>query len=340
MESKLDNILRKVQGLLAKADHPNTPPAEADTARNMAEALMLKYRIEESQLGAATTTTIGPVWRTIRVGRTGGEFIWSYRDILGTIIDHFDIRGVILTQRETDPDGTWASYYDADVVGYESDLRFVEAMFTAASLEFGKRLEPKYDPELSEQVNAYLMRSAGMEGRRIAQAIYGRDDKHLRPKVRAMFKAEAVARGEDPDVLLGKGINVKAFRKDYADGFCAELWSRLRRVRQATAEDRKSLVLAGRKNAIDEAFYGKYPTMKPQPTTTPRIGTGQDTCPKCAKAKSGYCREHMYLKPKASRSRQTNWAAFDRGSSAARQVDLGYKNTKVEGTGTTKQIGG
>src|SRR4051812_5148564 len=48
--SKLEAMLRKVRGLLAQADHENTSPAEAQVFRNKAEALMMRYRIDEAML--------------------------------------------------------------------------------------------------------------------------------------------------------------------------------------------------------------------------------------------------------------------------------------------------
>lgn len=329
--ANLDDILRKVQAMLARADHPNTPPHEADTARNMAEALMIKYRIEETMFKEASTT-LGPVWRTIHVCRANNEFRNEYRQLLAAVLDHFDARGVFMHVSVQPEEGALSEpWVVADCVGYESDLRFAEAMFTAAALAFGKRLEPKYDPELSDQVNAYLMRSAGMEGRRIAMAIYGKDDKALRPKVRAMFRKEAEARGEDPTPLLGKGVNVKGWRDSYAQGFTSTFWTRLGRMRLATSADRTALVLADRKGAVDEAFWTKYPMYRPMPADTPRIGNGRDMCAKCARAKSGYCRDHAWMRPRASdRGPSLNYGAYQRGGDAARSVDLGITGREIQ----------
>jgi hypothetical protein len=320
VESKLDKTLRQVQALLATADHPNTPPHEADTARNMAEALMIKYRIQEHDLSAQETSALGPVWRTMQLVRYQGEFTQDYRQLFAATMDHLDIRGVT-SYASIDGEG----WLVAEVVGYESDLRFLEAMFTAARLAFSHKLEPQYDPALNPQENAYVMRSAGMEGKRIAMAIFGKCDKGDPPKVRAMFKKEAIKRGEDASVLLGQGNSVKLFRQSYATGFVSTFWNRLFQMRTATAGERGGLVLANRKDAIAEAFYDKFPQYRPMPSSTPRISTGHDTCAKCAKAKSGYCREHSYLRPSRARQseRRVNYAGYDRGSAAARTVDLG-----------------
>lgn len=334
----LDGILEKVRALLATADHPNTPPAEADTARRMAEALMFKYKIDELNVAAAEkaagiASSLRPVWRDIVVCDYDSEFRSVYRMIASSVLQHVGGRGVFLTEQKETPlgDGVVVSTkYVLHCVGYESDLRYAEMLLLAATLEFGKRLEPKYDPELSDQVNAYLMRSAGMEGRRIAMAIYGRDDKHLRPKVRKMFKDEAILRGEDPAPLLGKGVNVKLYRKSYAEGFDQRLWSRLNMLRAARGEGEQTLVLADAKHSIDEAFYEQYPNFRPKDIPALPPQPGQADCAKCAAAKSGYCRDHAWLRPRKGDAVRTDYTAFNKGGKAADSVDLGGVASKLE----------
>lgn len=331
--SNLDAILRKVQALIAQADHPNTDPTEAATFRAKAEALMFKYRIDEIAIAqqGPQAQALAPEWRTFTLCNAYSEFASHYRAIWSTVLSHVGIRGVTRTVWRDVADGTATQEVEAEAVGYESDLRYAELLFTAAALEFGKRLEPKYDSTLSEQVNAYLMRKAGMEGRRIAMAIYGRDDKALRPKVRKMFADEAALRGEDPKPLLGKGVNVKLYRKSYADGFDQEFWSRLNRMRSARGADEHGLVLASRNDAINEAFYTKYPQFRPMDPARGLPGQpGQKDCAKCAKAKSGYCRDHAWLRPRKSDGIRINQAGWDAGKAAAASVDIGGTTGRLE----------
>jgi hypothetical protein len=325
--AKLDSILRKVTHLLNQADHPNTGKQEADTFRAKAEALMLAYRIEESQLSPTDHgPAVLPQWRTIVVCKYGTEFRRWYATIAADIVSHFGCKVVQRVVASEDGSGSDMIF---EVCGYASDLHFIEAMYATARMAFGARLEPKYDPTLSEQVNAYLMRSAGMEGRRIAEAIYGRDDKSLRPKVRAMFKKEAEARGEDPTPLLGRGVNVKLYRESYASGFVTEFYYRLRNMRQARGMEATGLVLASRDEAIAEMFYAKYPNLRPAPAGTKAIGNEQAECAKCAKAASGYCRDHQWMKPRKARAQRYDATGASRGADAARTVDLSGPQGKL-----------
>lgn len=312
----LDAILRKVAHLISRADHPNTPPAEADACRAKAEEFMDKYRIDEAALGdAGKLPGYTPMWRTIVLCNYPSEFALWYRTMAYYIIEHLEMRGTATTA-SVNGEPKWV----AEVVGYESDVRFAELLMAQCALAFGGKLEPKYDPALSHQENAYAMRSAGMEGKRIAMAIFGKCDKGDPPKVRKMFKNEALKRGEDPNVLLGQGNSVKTFRDSYAEGFVGEIVRRLQDMRMHRGAD-GVLVLKSRKEKIDEAFYERHPGMRPRPVSAAIGDTAP--CQKCAKAKSGFCRDHSYRRPTKGKERSFNVNAYYRGQTAARTVDLG-----------------
>lgn len=336
----LDNILRRVQKLIALADHANTPPAEADNARAKAEALMLQYRISETMLatGDSTASGVAPVWRKVRICPLGSEFVMTYRYLWAVAIGHVDGKSHSYTVKD-ETTGEW--WYESEAVGYESDLRYAELLFTAFSLAFSGKMEPKYNPALSEQENAYIMRSAGMEGRRIAMAIYGREDKPLRVKVRNMFRAEAAARGEDVAGLSGRSANVATFRESYADGFRSEAAHRLWRMKQSSG-DTGALVLKSRGDNVLEAWYTRFPHLRPrrEAPTSRQLG-GRDTCEKCKKAKSGYCRDHQYLKPSTARYRERSFssAGFNRGQTAAQSVDLGGGGGTRVGRNNPRELG-
>lgn len=347
-DKKVGDMLRKVQALLARADHPNTPAPEAESCRTKAEEIMFNYRIDEAMLALAGAqgTELIPQWRQFDVCNLNSEYAFDYRMLLQFVIRHVGVQYVVksgVRREHYNEDGTFSHstfVYEADVCGYESDLGIVELLFTAAAVAFQGKMEPKYNPELSDQVNAYLMRSAGMEGWRIAQAIYGKDDKSLRPKVRAMFKKEAEARGEDPTPLLGKGNIMKDYRRSYAEGFVDTFGERLSRMRQARGDNERGLVLQSRNERILEEFYAKYEERRPKAQDR-FAGTAwadeRKNCAKCKKAKSGHCRDH----PKGPTYRyvdRTNHTARQRGADAARTVDLGGGGGKVN-KDSTKEIG-
>lgn len=319
---RLDDMLRKVQAMLARADHPNTPAPEAQTARRMAGELMEKYRIDEAMLEGAKAPEqqIMPTWRTWMVCNPDSLYKETYRYLASDAINHFECRGVF---NFAEIDGVYAVWMKA--CGYESDLRMAEVLYTAMMLEFQRQVEPTVNPELPDQINAYTLRKAGMEGWRIAEALYGQNTKSLRSKVRRMFVVEAERRGEDPKALLGT-TDVKQFRKDYADSFVYETYTRLSRMRAMRGEFSAGLELMSRKEKVNEVYYEAYPQFRPTSgSNLPRLPENHG-CPRCAKAQSGFCNEHRHLKPRKQKPlarEKFNNAGWQRGQQAARQVDLG-----------------
>lgn len=417
---KLEAMLRKVRALLVQAEDPGCTPQEAQTFRNKAEALMLRYRIDESQLADAPESGLQPVWHTIVIHQFGGkhgsnEYTQFYKGMAKKVVQHVGCRGE--THHKWDGEGgcTVTLHY----VGYPSDIRIVDMLYTTAQVAFATRLEPKYDPTLSDQENAYNMRKAGMEGWRIAIAIWGtrgttqccclrkdsyrctncsRDEREAKVnhhdcsykvttdanlyKARRLFKAEALARDEDPSELLGQGNNMNVYRESYANGFYHELIHRLNDMARSRGAESTGIELGGRKEKIDQAFYKEYPQYAPPKAAIGwvpsedeedeeaedgekvyrcpwsecggEVEAGQDPCPhcdlpidwaqhlakdhgrseyrdpradceKCQKAKSGYCRDHSYLRPSYAAPRERAWSpAGDRaGRAAARSIDLG-----------------
>lgn len=319
----LDKILERVKKMVALADHPNTPPHEADLARTQADALMLKYRIDEtvlimSGMHGDSEGGMKPVWRDLSLAKTSSEFYKYYSRLAGACMRHVGAEGVLDHQ-----DGNLIF----KAVGFESDLRYMDILLTSCLVEFGKRLEPKYDRNLSDQENAYEMRHAGMERKRIAEILFGsweteNEMKAKNRKVTSLIKKEAEKRGEDPSIVLGRGNNMKTYRESYAEGFVGQIYARLLRMRTANGEDSRALVLADRHDLVLEALYERYDYLRPKPVdpNAPRqkvrIAKGKD--------------------------RSFNGRAYQRGQSAALMVDLGSNATgkgRMSSTDSSRALG-
>lgn len=334
-QDKLDAMLRKVQALLAHAEDKGNSPEAQETYRQKAEALMFTYRIEENQLaqaGGAAAEGIRPVWRKIWVCRSGSEFRQTYYTMAHYAVGHVDAEYHPAYETSPEDGRRWLVL---NAVGYEGDLRFSELLYVSMQQAFSSKMEPRYNPALSEAENAYVMRSAGMEGRRIAAAIWGDDSKPNRVKARKLFAQHASSIGEDPSVLLGRGNSVSTFRDSYAESFTSTMHSRLWRMRQSHGD--KELVLGNRKVQVKEALYEKYPHLRPSTVPAKR---NDRNCERCDKAKSGYCRDHQYLKPRAGRyvEKAYSSAGASRGAAAARSVELGSKGTGRMTGGSTRSL--
>ena len=260
---KLDDMMRKITALLARADHPNTPEPEADSARAMAEKLMLKYRIEESHLaeqGGREADAFRPVNRDVPVCPYASEFMNTYNLIIGIVLHHCGVKATGKLERDENGE----LQYTVNMVGFESDLRYAEALYQQARIVFAERMEPKPKPGMSDEDNVYRMRNAGMERIRIARLMGWGDTGSATARVTNAYKRACKSRGEDP-TLTGRSMSVKAFRESYMEGFTNELMMHLREARLMAQQDVHggALVLANRAEMVDEEFYRLNPHLRP-----------------------------------------------------------------------------
>lgn len=319
---KFTKILTQVRALIAKADSTEFQ-GESDLLRAKAEALMLKYRIEEAlvfeqAIGHAAPLT--PVWSTVRLGEASSEYTTNYSQIAGAIITHVGAKGLVKTDWEQ-------SAYLLEMCGFDTDLRYAEVLLTSCLLEFGKRLEPRYDHDLSQAENAWIFRSAGWERKRIARLMFGdwttvNEMKAKNRKVTRLIKEWGDKTGQDSAALLGRGNMMSTYRDSYVSGFVGALNLRLWNMRnEAQTLTGGALVPVSRMEAVEEAYYGKYPQYRPKDPSEYR--SPRQDCEKCQRAKSGYCRDHSFLRPISMRARSINTRAQSAGRTAAYSVNLG-----------------
>lgn len=329
-----DKVMDRIRKLLDRANHPTTPGPEADLCRSRAEYLMLKHRIEEAivfEKGLGETKGLEPTWLKIRTGVIGSDYSRYQSSIAGIILRHTGTKGTLFYDWTSD-DGV--GYVVMDTCGFASDLRYLDLLLTTCLLEFSLRLEPKYDPGLSDMENAWNLRSAGWERKRIAKVMFGdwntvNEMKAKNRKVTRLIKEYGEKNDEMTEAMsmLGRGNVMASYRESFAEGFVSTLRNRLYGMRQAAQEQARQegmLVPIGRVEAVQEAFWTKYPTQRPAEPDPNASSSYVDraNCPKCAKAKSGYCRDHAYLKPTYVYDR-TNRNGERAGSAAAYKVDLG-----------------
>lgn len=275
----LNKLMTRIQSLLGLADQEGIAPEAATTYRQRAETLMREYRVAEEGLIASDQMEIRPEIHALWLGsmqdrtrgsaggrygeRAGHSYYQQWYDLAYAAALHAGARVSYRWGRnaETNEYGLYAV-----MVGYSGDLRLAELIYTNARIVFGERLEPKADPSLSDQVNAYRLRSAGITRDRAATLIWGETSGARAAAVGRMYKEECARRGEQP-VLDGRGINAALYRDQYAVAFVDEFGRRLRAARDAADSVGGALVLAGRTERIEEAFYNEFPELRPEPKT-------------------------------------------------------------------------
>jgi hypothetical protein len=317
-EHDLSKVLKKIQALLAKANDAATTSAESDTYRAKAEEMMMRYRVEEQHLrDIGQAPGIAPMATIITVAPVSSPYRLTYVDIMRSCLAHCGVRAIFKGARVED-----IHVYVAEVVGFESDIRFCELLFTSAAMVFGEKMEPKYNPALSDEDNVYAMRSAGLERPRIAEIMWGAPvtDGAAARRATALYKRACEARGESPTVA-GKGFSAKQFRESYAEQFSTTLQTRLWRARQSNGES-GALVLANRKGEVDEAFYQRYPHMRPVPVQEEQVPTKPLTDAQLRKLYRRLAKDaERDSTPAAVRGRAA-------GESAANMVDIGATSSK------------
>lgn len=303
-------IMRRVRAMLDRADHPNTPPEEAATARAMAEKMIMKHRIEEEEayargdVKAADAITVQD--RFMDVCPMASKYADIYMSVFAYCMRHVGVEAVITGWRD-DP-ATGLRMRQCRVFGYESDLAYGEMLFTNARLYFAAKMEPKPDPELSDEDNVYALRSSGMERIRIAEVMGWGTTGSATAKVTRLYKRACEARSESA-VLTGRGMSVADYRAQYCDGFKLELWTRLQAARiAADSEAGDGIVLHNRAERVTEALYTAYPSLRPNPNPPTQTATRQST------------RQYRWTKADQKRWERANSAAGRAGASAGRSA--------------------
>lgn len=324
---KFQSMLDKVQALLARAEHPNTPDAEADLCRTKAEAIMFKYKIDQAMLkdSERDESYNKPAKRTIWISPfTNGWYRQQYSLAVSCFM-HAECEFVYAWRRNDEDGGTlWLAL---DVYGYPGDIQYGEMLFIACRLTFLARLEPGVREDLNVDENIYALRHAGVERIRIAQMVgwitrsqiankkYEPESQKAVDKacarVTSAIKRSCKAKGEDPKPLLGQGNNMKTYRESFAHGYNETIRMRLNRLRFERGLDSDgAIVLVKRHQDVLAMMYKDHPSTDPD---------NVQECAKCKASKSGHCRQHPAQKYKTTK---VNERAYGRGVSAGARVDL------------------
>lgn len=179
-----DSILDRARKLLALAQHPNTPAAEAENAERAAERLITKYAIDTALLHK-DDPKITPVVRTVDVE---APFAKAKATLLTFIARAYDCQ-VILTS-----DGSSDKVQRCKIVGFESDLDVVDLLFTSLLLQATTGLHRAFVEGRAAR-RAFLLGFATRVGERLAEV---------------RKKEEALGEPGTALVLANRADNVKA----------------------------------------------------------------------------------------------------------------------------------
>jgi hypothetical protein len=343
----LDKVLSMVRGLTAKAEHPETPPTEAEACRVKAEMLMHKYAVDQAMLRTTLPMAERPLPKSAEFATAGGDLNGYVEALLAMVAKH--CRCVVRPYSRYDRE---QHCYMSMVYGYEHDLRFFEVLFTTLRLHMLGVLRPKIDPNLSDSENVYNLHIAGYDWREVAD-MYGYvlawqgADKFIRKedrgnpdaekipylrivgRYRTLYRKEAERRGESHTTIR----HASTYREDAATGYYDRIRQRFYELEKGRTLGTE-LVLA--KDDLEQWVRGQN---SDRYTRCPECGKLSNSeyrcdvckyqmqemppppppCPKCAKAASGHCRDHPRY---TTRWRNTNKTAYSAGVSHANKADI------------------
>lgn len=320
-------IAEKIGKLTAMSEDETLTKEARATYAAKAETLMREYRVNEEFVISSGQAQIEPQrFEITLVEKLGAYYSIAFRDrymeMWREISKHAGLKSHCEYRYDRDDDNAERSRIVAVGYGYEMDVRLAQFLWTAAHLTFATRIDVKVNPALSDQLNCYYMRGSGMERNDIAEALWGsaRTDGPAHGKVQKLYLAECAARGEQPSVG-GKGFQASRYREAYAEGFCDQFGWRLRDARSAVDAQQGGLVLHGRAERIEEAYYAEWEDRRPEPVDPIKRAERRAAdearwaaeeaerleCKRsgrCSKAKSGECRKHRtYHATAADRAR-------------------------------------
>lgn len=271
---KREDILRKVQALLAKA--MSTPfEAEADTFRQKANEMMDKYRLEQWELAQVAAGKNQSSLKPVRVN-VAIEWWWNetsvFRQSLWDLFTECALHCAIVVSGKAYSDSKVMPVY-----GLEADAAFLQMLFTDIYIQMADKIKPKYDPDRSLGENVYRAKEAGMTYGQIAKwaghpewiTIKGYSKRYGDPQyayngimIRSMKKYAA-----EHGLEVHKVINLDAYVEDFCTSYAWAVKKKLKEMRTGEDEDSNSMALA----IIDitdlarELMWEDFPEMRPHP---------------------------------------------------------------------------
>jgi len=339
---ELNDALEKVRKLAARTVEAGCTPEEAASAQAMADAIMLKFAIDEAML-AATAGAAKAIPEVISILVPNPENLDGYfGSVIRRLAEHTRCQIRMYTKFDYS-ESQWA----CKVYGWQSDVRYFEVLYTQIMLHMSGVLAPKWDNNVSFDENCYLLHNAGMNWLQIAQLQGWKKDKHGWPfddprsegnnerwyrldpdtfelleeatnwqlggRRKAAAKRWGKSLGEHQHQVIAAGGTAN-YRKSAAQGYINELHKRLRRVEEQRPPEGTIMLRTSMEELLD-FFKKENPDLFKE-----REPVSEEPCPRCKAAKTGYCRAH---KPRSYKFREINTDAYQRGVRHAQSAPIG-----------------
>lgn len=286
------DVMTTLANLLARAEHPNTPPAERELCFDRANKLMVRHAIDEAELRARQTTAErrAPVQVSWKWLDHAGRWSSDLRTLVAEIARTFRCRAVFPSEMDPEERGEM-KYGECILVGFADDVEWTRMLYMSSYYAFLRALFPRWDAAESYDANVYAFKKAGFswadinreaiaagavdgQGRYAESGYdsegnwhYAGDPNGKYHTLRNAYKREANRRGDTETVLTQR---FDAYRSSLAESFFLRLNTRLERLRrQAEEEAGPSNLPALRDIAkdVDDTVFATWPSLHPDAVT-------------------------------------------------------------------------
>lgn len=339
MESTREDWMRRIRGIIDKANDPATTTEERLTFLAQADRLMTKHAIIEFELEFAKPAGFRepPEVRDVEFSMTGD---WDFRNARKKLYRH-------LAKLARCKLSGWSNER-FKVIGYRTDLDYLDLIFTSALLDLVRHLTPEPIPGRPWVESLGLMRQAGRGWESCHQELvranlpdYPYNGQPWERKIGVRFTKEFKNYAEREGIVRVMAADTTRWREGYAEGYHRGVEEQVNNLIQEQHAD-GGLVLLGRQEAIDELYLDLNPEEKPHPAECDcdvchHYGNaqGRQRC-QDANCQRPYCIA-MRKPVKFSRARRyvdkTDYTAMDAGRRQGREVNLargGIDNRKKE----------
>lgn len=254
-----EGTMRRIQGLLERAGHPETPENERQACQEKADALMQQHRIERAMLNFDRKDTVKEIISR-DIDRAQGEYSGQLRSMQYAILIHAGCQAAIKWEHMT-------------AVGYEEDIFFAEILWAQVRLDFTSKMFPKWEPHRSFDANVYEIKSAGYSWVQVCEMGMSHNAKDVTgvltmknggSKLRTAFKREAKRRGVE--VLPGKQQPMKPqlWRDSFATSYRSTLEQRLMMLADKNRGPKEyAVALQTDADRVLAEFYRLFPNLHP-----------------------------------------------------------------------------
>lgn len=317
--------MRRIQSLLERAAHPATPQAERETAQEMAEKLMAKYRLDRAMLNFNKDKK----QRREPSHREYDEIDLVNSSAANTARDwneEFGIQSVIRYLRTSVYSHagckTTSTFSKFTAVGYEEDLFFADMLWATIFQDVVTKMFPGWDSTASMDENVFKLKNAGYSWPQVREMGLANGARDIRgpltfanagSKLRTAYNRYAKKIGYEAPKEQPR--NPGLWRRSFVDSYAARLRQRLREMKKNSSEEageEGALALIQDEDLVVQKFYEMFPDLNPanfpeqEPLTEEELKKLRRRAPKV-------------------KTRQADMAAWNAGHTAASRVNLGQK---------------